>query len=149
MDPHQQNEEGHRGQQTVEQLGQVFCEVGIDLLHALAGQHDHLAGGDGLAVARAEAGELFVNFAAEGTLDIFRGTVAHVGGQHSEAEAQRHRAQADHKAPRQQCTRQAARKNSPQQHRNGADEDHVAEHPKPLKRHIRPHEAQRAPVKGQ
>ena len=74
---HQQREQGNRSQQAVEQLGQVFCKVGVDLLHTFAGQHHHLAGGRRLGVVGAKAGKLCVDAAAQSALDILGSLIAH------------------------------------------------------------------------
>ena len=148
MDAHQQHKEGDRGQQAVEQLRQILCKVGVDLLHALTGQHDGLTGGDGLAVTRAQACEFFVNLAAQGALDILGGAVAHAGCQQGEDIPQRNGEQAEHKVLPQHLVGQPARKDGSHQLGNDPHKDDVAEHPQPLERHVRAHKAHGTPVKG-
>ena len=145
---HQQHEQGDRGQQAIKQLGQVLCKVGVDLFHALAGQHDHLAGGHRLGVVGAKTGEFGVDVAAQGALDVLRGLVAHAGGQHGKAEAQRHRDKAQHQLLPQQSAGQAARKGCADQPGNSRDEHHVAQHAQPLEQHVQPYIAQGTAVKG-
>ena len=149
MHAHQQHEQGDRGQQAVEQLGQVLCKIGVDLLHALAGQHDHLTGGHRLGVVDTQTGQLGINAAAQGALDVLGRLVAHTGRQHGKSKAQGHRAQTEHQVLPQGCAGQGAGKDCPQQPGNGPDKDHIAQHSQPLERYIGPYIAQGAPVKGQ
>ena len=146
---HQQREQGNRSQQAVEQLGQILCKIGIDLLHAFAGQHHHLAGGRRLGVVGAKAGKLCVDAAAQGALDVFGRPVAHAGGQHGAGKAQRHRSKAQHQLLPQQGAGQAARKGSTDEPRNSLYKHHIAQHSQPLEQHIQLHIPQRTAVKGQ
>ena len=147
--PHQQRKQGDGCQQTVKQLRQIFCKVGVDLLHALACQHDHLTGGHRFGIAGAKAGELFVNFAAQGALDIPRGLIAHAGSQHGKGKAQRHRAKAEQDILPQRGSGQAARKGRAHQPGDCPDKDDITHQPQPLERHVCSHIPQRRPIEGQ
>ena len=147
--PHQQRKQGDRCQQAVEQLRQIFCKVGVDLLHALAGQHDHLAGSHRGGIAGAKAGELFIDLAAQGALDVPRCLIAHAGSQHGKGKAQRHRAKAEQDILPQHGSGQAARKSRPHQPCGRPDKDDITHQPQPLERHVCPNIAQRRPVEGQ
>ena len=146
---HQQHEQGDRGQQAVYQLGQVLGKVGVDLFHAFTGQHDHLAGGGGLGVIGAQTGQLVVNVAAQGALDVLGSLVAHAGCQQGEHKPERHRAQAQQKVLPQHPGGEHARKGRPHQPGDGPHKDHVAQHAQPLERHVGPHKAQGPTVKGE
>ena len=146
---HQQHKQGNGCQQAVKQLRQVFCKVGVDLLHTFAGQHHHLAGGRRLGVVGAKAGKLCVDAAAQGALDILGSLIAHGRCQHGKGKAHGHRGKAEHKVLPQLCTGQAARKGFAHQPGNGPHKDHVAQHPQPLESHIGSHIPQRTAVKGQ
>ena len=149
VDAHQQDEQRHGGQQAVKQLGQILCEVGVDLLHALAGQHDHFAGGHRLTIARTKAGQLFVDAAAQGALDVLRRAVAHAGRAEGQAIPHRHSDDADEQSLFESRRGQRSGEHIADEVGHDGDEHHIAEHPQPLEQDVQPHIAQRAPVKGQ
>ena len=145
---HQQHKQGHRGQQAVKQLGQILCKVGVDLLYTLAGQHHGFAGGHRLAVTGPQPGELCIDAAAQGALDILGSPVAHIGGAEGKAIAHRHSQQAEQHPLPEGIAGQSARKHAADETRYRHHQHHIAQHPQPLEQHVQPHIAQGLPIEG-
>ena len=145
---HQQHKQGHRGQQAVKQLRQILCKVGVDLLHTLAGQHHGFTGGHRLAVTGPQPGELCIDAAAQGALDILGSPVAHIGGAEGKAIAHRHSQQAEQHPLPEGIAGQAARKHTADEAGYRHHQHHIAQHPQPLEQHVQPHIAQGLPIEG-
>ena len=140
--------QGHRGQQAVKQLGQILCKVGVDLLYTLAGQHHGFTGGHCLAVASPQPGELCIDAAAQGALDILGSPVAHIEGAEGKAIAHRHSQQAEQHPLPEGIAGQAARKHAADEAGYRHHQHHIAQHPQPLEQHVQPHIAQGLPIEG-
>ena len=148
MDAHQQDEQGQGSQQAVKQLGQILCEVGVDLLDALTRQHDDFAGGDGLAVTGTQTGELGVDVGAERPLDILGCLVAHGRGADGKAIPHRNGGDAEEHPLYKAALGQGPIKDRTQQPGNDGHKDDIAEHPEPLEQNVQADVAQCAAVKG-